>query len=539
MNRKERHERIARLTSAWLDGLASKEDLAELNDRLRGDPDACEIYLDLVETHAALLHGHAGDAVADQMAALVRLPKPKTEPRRRNGQGRTAWLALAASAVFLAAALSALWLNGRPSGVPAGTGEPTTEAGIAVLSRLVEPEWPEPALAHAEGATLVPGRFSLRSGLAQVEFFSGASLIVEGPAELELVDAWLVSCRSGRLRASVPEPARGFTIETPDYRAVDLGTEFALAVDHDGRSEVHVIEGEVRLDDHTGGELRRLLTGNGVRSTNDGSGFEAVGRGGIDFVSRRELLTLAEDDWRARHAAWTRSREQWNAGSAPVALFDFEGQDPWDRQLVNRATDGADGAIIGAPWTEGRWPGKGALEFKRITDRVRVRIPGEFDALTLATSVRIEGLDRWLSSLLLTDGFDPGEVHWQISDEGELILGIAGAEPEINSFSPSVIAPRDLGRWMHLAVTIDRGNGLVRHYLDGEVVGERVFDRLPPLRIGDAEIGNWRPEDSARTHSIRSFNGRMDELLIFDRGLTAEEIAGLAGKSPRRELARR
>jgi hypothetical protein len=60
-----------------------------------------------------------------------------------------------------------------------------------------------------------------------------------------------------RIRAFVPEPAQGFVIETPDYQAVDLGTEFAMSVGSDGRSEVHVVDGEVRLDEKDGRELNR------------------------------------------------------------------------------------------------------------------------------------------------------------------------------------------------------------------------------------------------------------------------------------------
>jgi len=361
----------------------------------------------------------------------------------------------------------------------------------------------------------------LLSGLAQIEFFSGASVIVEGPAKLDLLSEWKVICRSGRLLVSVPEPARGFAVETRDYRAVDLGTEFALSVNHDGKSEVHVLDGEVRLDDASGAEIRRLTTGMGVRHEN---GFEPVNNGAADFVNRRQLMSRARDDWQIRYADWTGSRQRLRGNSEIVALLDFENQQAWDRQLINRAREKSSAAIIGAQWTEGRWPGKGALEFKRISDRVRITVPGEFEALTLAASVRIEGLERWLSSLLLTDGYDSGEIHWQVSDKGELILGIGGVG---NSFSPAWFDPRDLGSWCHLAVTIDRKTRTVCHYVDGEVVSTHLHGTIPPLRIGQAEIGNWQPIDRSKPHSIRSFNGRIDELLIFNRAFSAEEIQSL------------
>lgn len=536
MSAKERKERVARLASAWFDGRSSAEELRELNDLLRGDPDTCEHYLDLVEIHATLAHDHAGDGIGEFIAGQAE-PLGVGAKRPGNLTGSTAgrWLALAATVAILAAMLG-LIAHSLSRRVIADA-EPTTDGGVAVLSRLIDADWGPDGNIHEEGDALASGIFTLRSGLAQIEFFSGASVIVQGPAELELIDPWLARCRSGRLQVSVPEPARGFTIETVDYRAVDLGTEFALAVGENGRSEVHVIEGEVRLDDHGGSVLRTLATGAGVRADGGGGIFEPVTEGGHGFINRRELLTLAEDDWRTRHAGWAHSQEKWRDDPGVIALFDFEGQDPWDRQLVNRSRTGTDGAIIGGQWTVGRWPGKGALEFKRITDRVRVSVPGEFDALTMAASVRIEGLDRWLSSVLLTDGFDAGEAHWQISDQGELIMGVAGARPHHNSISPPVIAPDALGRWLHLAVTINRSGGVVRHYVDGKIVSEHRELNLPPLRIGDAEIGNWQSQTNLpKSHPIRSFNGRMDEFLIFDRALDTEEIARL--HSANRETGR-
>ena len=60
--------------------------------------------------------------------------------------------------------------------------------------------------------------------------------------------------------------------------------------------------------------------------------------------------------------------------------------------IVPRNRD-LDGAIVGAKRVAGRWPNKGAIEFKRPGDRVRVDIPGEFESLTFACWVKIDSLD--------------------------------------------------------------------------------------------------------------------------------------------------
>ena len=48
-----------------------------------------------------------------------------------------------------------------------------------------------------------------------------------------------------------------------------------------------------------------------------------------------------------------------------------------------------------------------------------------------------------------------------------------------------------------------------------------------PLTIGAAEIGNWgKPLDTSRA-AIRTFVGCMDDLLVWNRSLSSEEIKDL------------
>ncbi len=522
MKRDERLDRVRTLASALADRDLTANERQEFNELLRGDPEACECYLEISEIHAAL--AHQGETVDPARNAGNVLPFSTSSTFRRSFRKSTAvWRPLLAAAAVFALLLNGyvFWRNG------AASEEESTVSGVAVLSRTVDPVWNREENPANEGDSVLSGKFQLESGLAQLEFFSGATVIVEGPAKLDLISEWEVVCLAGRLRAFVPEPARGFTIATPEYKAVDLGTEFALSVGTDGKSEVHVVDGEVRIDGNNGEELKLLHGGGGIRAS--GNTFETVEGGGNDFIDRRTLMQLSNANSQSRYRAWEAQRDALASDPATMVLFDFENHEPWDRQLANRRDDGPNGAIVGARWTEGRWPGKGALDFKRITDRVRLNLPGDFEALTFAAWVRVESFDRWLSSLLLTDGFDLGEVHWQISDQGTLILGISN-NGEPNSESIPVIHPGDLGRWIHLAVTVDRSSGRVIHFLDGEIVARDKRKDLPPLRLGAAEIGNW--QGKGKNHSIRSFNGLMDEFLIAKREMTPVEIRELytAGK---------
>lgn len=510
-------EGLLELISRSLDGAATAEERRRLNEQLRGNPELCEAYLDWATTHALMSYGNAGRPGLEDLPGIVEFPT--RAPAARRAPPRL-WLGLAAALVFgLLLNAGLLWQRAE-----APAPEHQQQNGVAVLSREIKPVWAAGSPSRSEGMTLEPGPLKLESGFVQLEFFSGATLIVEGPSELELVDAFRVVCRSGRIRASVPEPAQGFTVVAPDFQAVDLGTEFALSVGADGQSEVHVVEGEVRLEDPAGREERLLLTGNSLRKApGTGDDWLPIPLQGGAFVNQEEMLRLAGESWRQRYADWQRHRDTVMADKDLILYFDFEGQQPWDRRLRSERPGLPEAAIIGARWTQGRWPGKGALEFKRITDRVRLHIPGEYDQLTLSAWVRLEGMESWYSSLLLTDGWDPGEVHWQISNQGEFILGVhSGA----NAISKPALGPEDLGRWLHIAAVVDVPSRRVEQYLDGKLVDGRVLgQKTGKLRFGNVEIGNWVSQGLG--HAIRSLNGRMDEIAIWGRAMTQGEIQAL------------
>jgi hypothetical protein len=85
----------------------------------------------------------------------------------------------------------------------------------------------------------------LERGLAEVQFQKGARIVMEGPASLEIVSPNSARLERGKLSAKVPESAKGFQIITPKGKVVDLGTEFAMAVEDDGTTDVYVFSGKV------------------------------------------------------------------------------------------------------------------------------------------------------------------------------------------------------------------------------------------------------------------------------------------------------
>jgi hypothetical protein len=169
------------------------------------------------------------------------------------------------------------------------------------------------------------------------------------------------------------------------------------------------------------------------------------------------------------------------------------------------------------------------LEFKSVSDRVRVELPGTFDSLTLMTWVRVDALWPENNSLFMTDGWPEGGIHWQVGEAGKLVLGIKSPKgvPNGHYHAYDILRPERLGQWIHLAVVYDHQNRHVTHYVDGEPASQDPIVCDQPLRIGNAEIGNWNFASFRVSQPIRFFSGCMDEFLMFSRALSHQEIERL------------
>ncbi|MEM9281841.1 MAG: LamG domain-containing protein [Verrucomicrobiota bacterium] len=504
-------EAFLNLLFEWVEGeKLSESDRAAFNDALRNHEEARKLYRDHMELHSRLHLDYRGGLAPEAM------PGEPAEFTSFDHSQKNGWRTVSAIAAVAAIGLfvASFFTDRAPDEVKA-----PVENGVAVLSRALSAEWLNTKPIE-EGDAISPGMIELASGLVQIEFIEGASVILEGPAKFEIVSPMKAVFHSGRLRAFVPEPAQGFTIEGPSFDAVDLGTEFAMSIDASGQSELHVIDGEVAVHQKGGEEIALLESGRSVQIKSERPEMSEISNAGAAFVDREAMLQMSDQSWEVDYASWKAARSRYASDPDTIAFFDFEDHVPWDRQLRNGKVEGPRGGIVGARWTTGRWPGKGALEFKRVTDRIRLNIEETVDSLTLAGWVRIEGLDRRHNSLFLTDGWEAGEPHWHIGNRGELTFGIRGME---TVHSEPLLGPADLGRWLHLAVTYDRVSGTTTHFVNGSPVVSKQSDKEVTVRFGLSEIGNWQPKPGSNA-AVRSFNGRFDEFLISRRAYSESEI---------------
>jgi ferric-dicitrate binding protein FerR (iron transport regulator) len=116
----------------------------------------------------------------------------------------------------------------------------------AVLSRAESVAWAG-GNRQAVGDHLSSGRIiEISAGLVALDFKTGVTVLLEGPARLEITGAKSARLDFGRLVARVSDArGKGFIIDGPSGRVVDLGTEFGVSVERSGEMEVHVLDGSV------------------------------------------------------------------------------------------------------------------------------------------------------------------------------------------------------------------------------------------------------------------------------------------------------
>ncbi|MHC4875319.1 MAG: LamG-like jellyroll fold domain-containing protein [Planctomycetota bacterium] len=549
-------EELESLLVDWEDGTLDAAGVERIRKILRTDSEARAHYVRLQMLKAALkFDDEAGlTSNVDNRSRQTSASSTAQEPHSGESGDRSAaawrprsW-ALAVAVIVIciqAGRLVQLELETRQDTPLQTSGETVAEAdprnnaveatsqGVALVTRLVDVAWAAGQQPLELGDALPPGRLALDSGYAQVEFFCGATVVLEGPAKLDLQSPLLARVVSGRLRAQVPPAARGFSLEVDDMTVVDLGTEFGLAVSPEGAS-VQVFDGEVELQHPT--QAKRLLTaGDAIHRAIDGSCAD-TDITPSRFLDIAALESQAQGQRDARYDRWQAWSSRLRRDKRVIAYYAFDQTGGWQRRLdssVEPSNPELDGAIVGARRVDGRWPSKSGLEFKRPGDRVRVQIPGEFQSLTFACWVKIDSLDRWYNSLFLTDNYNKGEPHWQILDTGQLYFSVRPSgrdEPgprDFKALSPAFWNADLSGRWIHLAVVYDVEASAITHYLNGQPLSRHDVpeEQMVPTRIGAASIGNWSlPTQPNSEFAIRNLNGSIDEFAIFSAALSADEI---------------
>ena len=152
--------------------------------------------------------------------------------------------------------------------------------GVAMLVRVESSDWSSAAKEFRVGDTI-----AFERGLAEIYYHKGVGIVIEGPARFEITGASEGYLHYGKLVAEIDDAkARGFIIDGPNGRLIDLGTKFGVSVKADGEMEVHVLEGEVDAVSHDG-VTANLRENEAIRLRPDGF-VRLPGADGGSFVTQ-------------------------------------------------------------------------------------------------------------------------------------------------------------------------------------------------------------------------------------------------------------
>jgi hypothetical protein len=545
-----------RLLSGWCDGSLGDIELERLNELLINDPEFRRLYIDYMDQHAVL----AADALllrdplqADWHPELIvgRDDSPagagdvarRWRPGIRLGtpRSRRRWLVAAAALLLVGLGLR-FWPASRPeagnvAGPPVGGGSSRLAPmeGFAVVIQLDHAEW-EPAAGRSptQGELLAAGRFVLRSGRVTLALLSGVTLTVEGPADFDLLTIDRVHCRRGKLRTHVPDGAEGFVVSTPGSAVVDLGTEFALNVASDGKANVMVFEGkaEAAVLNAAGSPMRS-------QPIDTHHAFDVDPQSGqIEEAAARPENFATPPIFAAPPLALDSTYRNAVLEAGPWAYWRFETiqDEVVPSEVAGRPPLRATGPVrLAVAGDSNR-----CLEFGTDETELSLALDGLWEPPSdPGYAVELWVMPERISHAALASLIEPGPPS---DDYKHLFLIELTASDRQSLLPPASVRflhrwpPSDSGgdnlfstkyyipyRWHHLVA--QRSGGRMELYLDGvptQPLSTRSALATEPCRF---LVGRLKPEPrpDGKVHS-RPFVGRIDEIALYERPLSAEEV---------------
>jgi hypothetical protein len=504
---------LFRLFGAAAGESLSETDSARLEEILAASPEARKLWflhqdleLGLEEWASARAQQNVVNFPKAPVARMAPRPAAKVGPVVHRSAKR-----FAAAAVIFVALTATIW------SVVAKT---RGSKSLATLHRTSMVRWENTRL--DQGARILsPQTLDLTSGIIELSMRSGARLVFEGPGRMEILSRNSVRLHNGRIRASVPRAARGFTIEGPGFSAVDHGTEFGCSIPKAGPAELHVFDGSVEFK--PGGLPNRWLQRQQALAIRD--------RGAETIDARPELFISPEDldRWESDPAALRKAASRM-IEKHPDAIVYFDASSAVGSHLPNTAAraSGSAFAMHACSLTEGREPGRKAVFFDGSTSRLTLEAAAESPSLTLLAWVQIRDRHR-RQDLVSGDGpLLSGEIDWYLYYQNT--LGFGALSPVKNQpgrgWNPlhSARLPETSSDWSLLATVIDANSRTVTHFMDGKIVGMGQIPLPRLLRLGPLIIGANQPSRGTNPEN-RHFHGAIDEFAIIASPLAAEEIS--------------
>jgi len=501
---------------AYLNGAVSPEDFATLVRRLL-ESAALRAYLRQVLAVDSLLYEWQEGPVQPVQGRRVVAEAPSqgdqlVEPRGRRLQ--VPFQLAAALALVVVACFGIAWQGFIARGMSGGQA-PQKGAKPAIAQLVAQSK--DARFAKSRSQTSAAGLsfgkewVGLTHGSVTLRFESGATVLLQAPAQLGIDSPLRCFLEYGRVSVTAPESARDFVVATEAVEVVDLGTRFEVSVDRvSGMADVTVSEGLVDLKLGSPGVARvvqPVTEGQSARIDATGTIVEVRSLPAVGSVRMMfpELLAHLALDGISENGTLVDASGQGHHGTTQPA-GGSQAVAGHVRQAVSLAN--------------GRW-----IDVSNLVTGLR-----SLDAFTVSCWIR-----NPRTGVAVVFSASDGTAHQRLQlqvHQGSFAYGWQ-AGSEFDAISGAVTGwGRD--QWHHIAMTFDRG--LVSLYQDGNLVGSGRYGRkLGLAAVGPAElagisqvqVGRLPDASPGRDLWPQWFDGDIDDLQIYDSALSAEAIGQL------------
>ncbi len=253
-----------------LDGTISVEELSDLEGKLASDSRCRKYYRAFMFTYcniesvmgaddvAALLRDSGSDSNVDEEflsilaaqednAPELVMERPEVEtviiskPKSDNKSSK--FNKFVSCTVAIAASILVFFI------VYANVFPPHYTVPVASIVDSVDSKWENGSERLLPGDRIFTNQppYAISAGIVKIQYNSGVAVIIEAPAEFQIIDDDELRLDYGRIFAIVPKEGIGFAVQTKNSRIIDLGTEFGVQVNSNGDTSLHVIKGKTML----------------------------------------------------------------------------------------------------------------------------------------------------------------------------------------------------------------------------------------------------------------------------------------------------
>lgn len=127
--------------------------------------------------------------------------------------------------------------------------KPFSREPAATLTQVLNAQWAVSSDHYEPGDSLSRShhKIELNSGIISLKFQCGTEVVIEGPSVFSCISTEQLQLHAGRVYVRVPAGTEGFTVRTANSRIIDLGTEFGIDADPQGKTSLHMFKGKASL----------------------------------------------------------------------------------------------------------------------------------------------------------------------------------------------------------------------------------------------------------------------------------------------------